>query len=89
MWSYAAHNSCMKLHISELFFTSDSFYWKLARFLLVAMPPLIGFCALACFFRHLTDEKNATLKGPIALAPSQTAHRQQDPVVEVIIAANL
>ena len=50
LWRYAAQNSCMKLHISDPFFTSDRFFWKLARILLVAVPPLIGFCALAWLF---------------------------------------
>ena len=50
LWTYAAHNSRMKLHISDRFFTSDSFFWKVARLLLIAVPPLIGLCALAWLF---------------------------------------
>ena len=60
---YAAHNSCMKLHISEPFFTSDSFFWKLARILLIAVPPLIGFGALADSFPPLIKETAKMIGG--------------------------
>ena len=55
---FATNNRCMNLNISERFFNSGSVFWTLARFLLVAVPPLLGVLALAWLFSSMQQEKS-------------------------------